>query len=53
MDGSLRVIIGDTRRHQDKLRNPPQPSDKSDLEKRLAIRKVENTINYEKMLYTN
>ncbi len=38
MDGSLQVIIGDTRRHQDNLRITPWLLDKSDVEKRLDIR---------------
>lgn len=36
MDGSLWLIICDTRRRQNKLHIPPRLSDKSDLEKRLA-----------------
>lgn len=54
MDGSLWLIICDTRRRQNKLHIPPRLSDKSDLEKRLAIKdQVENIINNERWLYAN
>jgi hypothetical protein len=55
-DGSLWLIICDTRRRQNKLHilPPPRLSDKSDLEKRLAIKdQVENIINNERWLYAN
>ncbi|HEX7207054.1 MAG TPA: hypothetical protein VF233_02660 [Nitrososphaeraceae archaeon] len=54
MDGSLWLIIYDRRRRQNKLHIPPRLSDKSDLEKRLAIKdQVENIINNERWLYAN
>ena len=54
MDGSLWLIIYDRRRRQNKLHISPQLSDKSDLEKRLAIKdQVENIINNERWLYAN
>ena len=55
MDESLWLIICDTRRRQNKLHiPPPRLSDKSDLEKRLAIKdQVENIINNERWLYAN